>query len=230
MDKAQIRPCLEYGSHLWSGASKHSLATLDAIQKRAIKLIGDTTITNSLDSLAHRRTISALSRYHRYHHGVCSVELKSIIPPKAVFTRNTRFLNAQHPFAVKLNKNRTSAFAKSFIPLTSRDWNSPPATVFPATYNLQLFKTHIHRYLQLLPSPYKIPSSSSFHNGGTNPGLWELHLFGLSPSLINIIKKKYHQVKAPSKSFYVKQLIRNGCLANRGNQISIELFCRELIL
>ena len=30
--KAQIRRCLEYGSHLWRGASKHSLATLNAIQ------------------------------------------------------------------------------------------------------------------------------------------------------------------------------------------------------
>ena len=36
--------------------------------------------TNSLDSLAHLRTISALSLYYRYYHGVCSVELKSIIP------------------------------------------------------------------------------------------------------------------------------------------------------
>ena len=106
-----------------------------------------------LDSLAHRRTISALSLYYRYYHGVCSVELKSIIPPKAVFTRNTRFSNAQHPFAVKLNKNRTNAYANSFVPMTSRDWNSLPATVFPATYNLQLFKTRIHRHLQLLPSP-----------------------------------------------------------------------------
>ena len=60
---AQIRPCLEYGSHLWRGASKHSLATLDAIQNRAIKLLGDPALTNSLDSLAHRRTISALSLY-----------------------------------------------------------------------------------------------------------------------------------------------------------------------
>ena len=32
--KAQIRPCLEYGSHVWRGASKHSFATLNAIQKR----------------------------------------------------------------------------------------------------------------------------------------------------------------------------------------------------
>ena len=106
--KTQIRHCLEYGSHLWRGASKHSLATLDAIQKLAIKLIGDPALTNSLDSLAHRRTISALSLYYRYYHGFCSVELKSIIPPKALFTRNTQFSNAQHPFAVKLNKNRTN--------------------------------------------------------------------------------------------------------------------------
>ena len=51
--KARIRPCLEYGSHLWRGVSKHFLATLDAIQKRAIKLIGDPALTNSLDFLAH---------------------------------------------------------------------------------------------------------------------------------------------------------------------------------
>ena len=48
------------------GASKHSLATLDAIQKREIKLIGDPALTNSLDSMSHRRTISALSLYYRY--------------------------------------------------------------------------------------------------------------------------------------------------------------------
>ena len=39
--KVQIRPCLEYGSHLWRGASKYSLASLDTIQKRAIRLIDD---------------------------------------------------------------------------------------------------------------------------------------------------------------------------------------------
>ena len=36
--KAPNFPCFEYGSHLWRGALKHYLVTLDAIQKRAIKL------------------------------------------------------------------------------------------------------------------------------------------------------------------------------------------------
>ena len=41
-----------------------------------------------------------------------------------------------------------------FIPMSSRDWNSLPPTVFPATkYNLQSFKTRIHEYLQLRPNP-----------------------------------------------------------------------------
>ena len=53
--KAKIRPCLEYGSHLWRGASKYSLATRDTIQKRAIRLIDDSSLTDFLDSLAHRR-------------------------------------------------------------------------------------------------------------------------------------------------------------------------------
>ena len=55
--KGQIRPCLEYGSHLWRGASKYSLVTLDTIQKRAIRLNGDFFLTHFLDSLAHRRNV-----------------------------------------------------------------------------------------------------------------------------------------------------------------------------
>ena len=89
--KAQIRPCLEYVSHLWRGASKHSLATLDAIQKRAVRLIDDSTPTESLDSLAHRINVPALSLFYKYYHGRCSNELKSVFPPKACFARSTRF-------------------------------------------------------------------------------------------------------------------------------------------
>ena len=41
-------PCLEHGCHLWRRASQHSLATLDAIQKKAIELIEDLAISHLL--------------------------------------------------------------------------------------------------------------------------------------------------------------------------------------
>ena len=151
--KAQIRPRLEYCCSLWRGASKHSLNTLDAIQRRAIRLIGGPALTDTHHSLAHRRSVSALSLFYRYYHGFCFDEIKSIIPPKASFARNTRFSKIQHSNALKLDINQTNAFANSFIPMTSRDWNSLPPTVFPTTYNLQSFKTSTHRYLRLLPNP-----------------------------------------------------------------------------
>ncbi|CAG9824997.1 unnamed protein product [Phaedon cochleariae] len=52
--KAQIRPVLEYYSHIWSAAPKHTLKLLVSVQKRAIRLVGDASLTNSLTSLEHR--------------------------------------------------------------------------------------------------------------------------------------------------------------------------------
>ena len=84
---------------------------------------------DSLDSLAHRINVSALSLYYRYYYGRCSDELKSIIPPKACFARSTRFADSQHSFAVKVDKCRTTSFSNTFVPMTSRNWNSlrPPS-------------------------------------------------------------------------------------------------------
>ena len=112
---------------LWRGASKYSLASLDTIQKRAIRLIDDSALTDSLDSLAHRRDVSALSFYYRYYHGSCSDELKSIIPPKSCFARSTRFADSQHSFAVKLEKCRTTSFANEYVcPHDFKELELPP--------------------------------------------------------------------------------------------------------
>ena len=91
------------------------------------------------------------SLYFRYYHGGCSDELKSEIPPKACFARGTRFADSQHSSAVKLEKCRTTSFANTFVPMTSRNWNSLPVSIFPSTYNLQTFKTRVHKNLRLRP-------------------------------------------------------------------------------
>ena len=75
------------------------------------------------------------------YNGRCSDELKSVIPPKACFARSTLFADSQHSFAIKLEKCRTTSFADAFVPMTSKNWNSLPASIFPSTYNLQTFKT-----------------------------------------------------------------------------------------
>ena len=87
-----------------------------------------------------------LSLYYRYYNGRCSDELRSVIPPKACFARSTRFAESQHSFAVKLEKCRTTSFANTFVSMTSKNWNSPPASVFPSTYNLQTFKIRVHKH------------------------------------------------------------------------------------
>ena len=77
---SQIRPSLEYCSHVWGGAPKSSLHLLDRVKSKAIRLINNPNITNSLQSLSHRRLFADISIFYRYFHGHYSQEIKSIIP------------------------------------------------------------------------------------------------------------------------------------------------------
>nr|CAH7742064.1 unnamed protein product [Callosobruchus chinensis] len=53
--KAQIRPTLEYCSHIWGAAAPTTLSMLGPVQGRAIRLIGDPALTCHLQPLFHRR-------------------------------------------------------------------------------------------------------------------------------------------------------------------------------
>nr|CAH7714768.1 unnamed protein product [Callosobruchus chinensis] len=76
--KAQIRPNLEYCSHIWGATAPTTLSILDAVQRRAIRLIGDPALTFHLQPLSHRRAADDLSLFYRYSNGFCSSELTSI--------------------------------------------------------------------------------------------------------------------------------------------------------
>nr|CAH7748168.1 unnamed protein product [Callosobruchus chinensis] len=79
--KAQIRPSLEYFSHIWGAAAPTTLSILDAVQRRAIRFIGDPALTCHLQPLSHRRAVGDLSLFYLYSNEFCSSELTSIIPP-----------------------------------------------------------------------------------------------------------------------------------------------------
>ena len=64
--KSQIRPSLEYCSHIWGGASKSSFYHLDKVQSKAIRLINNPRLTNSLQCLSHRHLVADLSIFYQF--------------------------------------------------------------------------------------------------------------------------------------------------------------------
>ena len=117
--KSQIRPSLEYCSHVWGGAPKSSL-NLDRVQSKAIRLINNPNLTNSLQCLSHRRLVADISIFYRYFQGHCSQEIKNIIPDPVRRVQSTRSSIHSHPFQVTLPNPRTLAHKSSFIPRTSQ--------------------------------------------------------------------------------------------------------------
>nr|CAH7727366.1 unnamed protein product [Callosobruchus chinensis] len=63
--KAQIRPGLEYCLHIWGAAAPTTLFILAAVQRMAIRLIGDPALTCHLQPLSHRRAVGDISLYYR---------------------------------------------------------------------------------------------------------------------------------------------------------------------
>nr|CAH7748097.1 unnamed protein product [Callosobruchus chinensis] len=55
--KAQIRPSLEYCSHIWGAAAPTTLTIRVAVQRRAISLVGDPALTCHQQPLSHRRGV-----------------------------------------------------------------------------------------------------------------------------------------------------------------------------
>nr|CAH7749179.1 unnamed protein product [Callosobruchus chinensis] len=102
--------------HIWGAAAPTTLSILDAVQRRAIRLIGDPALTCHLQPLSHRRTVGDLSLFYRYSNGFCSSELTSIIPPLSKPARCTRGTSSSHPKAVVPHISRTERYNRTFIP------------------------------------------------------------------------------------------------------------------
>nr|CAH7739710.1 unnamed protein product [Callosobruchus chinensis] len=80
---------MKYCSHIWGTAALSTLSILDAVQRRAIRLIGDPTLICHLQPLYHRHAVGDLSLFYRYSNGFCSSELTSIFPPLSKLAKCT---------------------------------------------------------------------------------------------------------------------------------------------
>ena len=143
--KSHIHPSLEYCSHVWGGAPKSSLHLLDRVQSKAIRLINNPNVPNSLQSLSHRCLVADISIFYCYFHRHCSQEIKNIFPDPVKHVRTTRSSTYSHPFQVTLPNPQTLFHKSLFIPRTSQLWYSFPPTTFPESYNLSSFKSNINK-------------------------------------------------------------------------------------
>jgi hypothetical protein len=143
--QSNIRPCIEYCSHIWGGSS--SVWLLDSIDRRAKRLIGEHELTNNMQSLQHRRKVAALSILYKIYHGQCSEELHSVLPPPARRARLTRAGLGLHEYAIEPYACRIERYKRSFFPRSVDDWNALPMNVFPPAYNLGSFKKALNIHL-----------------------------------------------------------------------------------
>ena len=82
-DPKDIRPLMEYAAPIWSGAGTASLALLDRLQKRALRLLKiDDPLDAGIVPLVHRRNVASLCVFYRHMFLQPSIELSEILPRK----------------------------------------------------------------------------------------------------------------------------------------------------
>ena len=115
--KSLIRPHLEYCSHLLDSASKGSLALIEKLQNRAMRILGCTEpLKENILPMSHRRNVGSLSLLYRYFHGHCSRELLGLVPTLQHIGPGTRYAGASHPYCFAVPRSHTEHHRKSFFP------------------------------------------------------------------------------------------------------------------
>ena len=118
------------------------------VESKAIRLIGDPSLTSTLDPLSHRRKVASLSLFYHYYFGDCSDELVACIPPSMARPRSTRQATFAQNYCMELSNARINRFIDGFFPSASCLWNSLPSSVFLASFNLPSFKRHVFHHLR----------------------------------------------------------------------------------
>ena len=126
--KSFIRSQLEYCCPLWLGAPKTSLARLDRIQVRAVRLLGHKEGIQ-LQSLAHRRGVAAVCVMQRLLDKRAPSPLHSLTPAPILASQRVSERTRIPPALMPPNTRKPQFWQKTFIPNLTQAWNTlvPPA-------------------------------------------------------------------------------------------------------
>ena len=150
---------MEYASSAWLGATPTALSQLDAVQRRAIRIIDlpkeDPTLLQ-IQSLGHRRAVGASTLFHRMFYQEAPELLCQLLPDLQQTDSRLRRSVRSHDLAVNVPKSNLVSHGRSFVPSTARIWNTLPQHI-PEIDKRAYFKKEVNRYLGANPSalPYR---------------------------------------------------------------------------
>ena len=193
-----IRPYFDYCDSLYDGLiTKTDVLRLEPLQNRTARLITGTMlrtpttkITDELGwtTLENRRKMHKLLIYHKLHTGNTPSYIHSILPDSRS-TQTRRCLRNSNSLTQPFN--RTSLFQNSFIPGTTRLWNTLPSSV------RQLDHANFKRFLYDKFSPPKPPA---YFTVGSKLGNILHTRLRLGASQLNDHLYKYQITDSPSCS------------------------------
>ena len=99
---------MEYSSTAWYGATPTSLAQLDAVQRRAIRIIGlpeNDLLSHQIQPLATRRQVGALTLFHHMYYGEAPELLLQLLPEHHQLDPRLRRSVRSHDLAVEVPRS-----------------------------------------------------------------------------------------------------------------------------
>ena len=130
MYKVFIRPSIEYGNIIYINCTQTETEALEAVQRRAARIITGGTISApslclaeelALESLETRRERNALLMFHRIANGDVPDYLQECKPTRVADLQRYHF---RHAYNFVPPRCRTVKYQKSFIPKATMLWNS----------------------------------------------------------------------------------------------------------
>ena len=148
---ALVRPTLEYCSAVWDPHTNELTQKVGKIQRRAARLVFNNydwqTSVNELirkcgwDMLSTRREIARLCILHKAIGGYLALPVQNYLQPVQRQTRRS------HSGAYIEHQTRLDCFKYSYVPRTTRDWNSIPSLITNIA-DPEQFKAAVTNFLQ----------------------------------------------------------------------------------